>query len=424
MAVMLPQIALEFGLVGWQVGIPATFMFIGAIVGSLGWGWVADTYGRRIVFLSTLAITGLSACLAAAAPSLGVLCALCFLLGSGIGGNLPIDGALFLELVPLEYQSLLNLLSIFWPAGQVVTSLLAWRIMPYHSCTAGTACLTEANAGWRYLLLSLGIITFGILALRVSFSFRESPKNLICRGLSVEAFAVLELLAVENGVELDVTERDFAATTTDGAAPVDQTDYSTLFTQEYRVVTVMIVSIWVLIAMGFNIFNGFLPEFLRRNGGAATPRTPDEIYSSYLLISTFGIPGSVVGMYLSDTFLGRRGTLSLSTLGTSLSLFLFTVSTTPAWQLTASCAESFLQNTMYGTLYSYTPELFPTKIRGKGVGLSSAMGRLVGSLAPVLTGSLIDIAYALPLYTAATMLFISFAITCILPVETKGVAAL
>ena len=44
-------------------------------------------------------------------------------LGFGVGGNLPVDGALFLEFLPFASGSLLTMLSVWWPVGQLIASL-------------------------------------------------------------------------------------------------------------------------------------------------------------------------------------------------------------------------------------------------------------------------------------------------------------
>jgi MFS family permease len=44
-------------------------------------------------------------------------------MGTGVGGNLPVDGALFLEFLPFESNKLLTLLSVWWPIGQLLASL-------------------------------------------------------------------------------------------------------------------------------------------------------------------------------------------------------------------------------------------------------------------------------------------------------------
>lgn len=41
-------------------------------------------------------------------------------LGLGVGGNLPVDGALFLEFLPFASGNLLTMLSVWWPIGQLL----------------------------------------------------------------------------------------------------------------------------------------------------------------------------------------------------------------------------------------------------------------------------------------------------------------
>jgi MFS family permease len=41
-------------------------------------------------------------------------------MGIGVGGNLPVDGALFLEFLPFASGNLLTMLSVWWPIGQLI----------------------------------------------------------------------------------------------------------------------------------------------------------------------------------------------------------------------------------------------------------------------------------------------------------------
>src|SRR6266480_7546161 len=67
---------------------------------------------------------------------------------SRAGGSLPVDGALLLEFLPYASQNLLTLLSVFWPVGQLVASLVAWIFIPNFSCDPnGTSCTKEQNMG-------------------------------------------------------------------------------------------------------------------------------------------------------------------------------------------------------------------------------------------------------------------------------------
>jgi putative MFS transporter len=52
---------------------------------------------------------------------------------------------------------------------------------------------------------------------------------------------------------------------------------------------------------------------------------------------------------------------------------------------------SFFNLGAWSGLYAYTPELYPTEIRGTGSGAAASFGRLIGILAPSLTGYLFSL---------------------------------
>lgn len=128
---------------------------------------LSDVIGRRPAFNITLALAGIFGIAAGAAPNWIGTAALFACLGTGVGGNLPVDGALFLEFLPGASGGLLTLLSIWWPVGQLIASLIGWGFIPSRSCTAEMAdagdCTKEENMGWRYSIYTYGAITFGMV---------------------------------------------------------------------------------------------------------------------------------------------------------------------------------------------------------------------------------------------------------------------
>ena len=397
------------------------------MIGAVVWGYLSDMIGRKPAFLSTLIITMVGGFLASISTNMIALCLSLAFMGSGVGGNLPVDGALFLEFIPHENQSLLALLSLFWPVGQIITSLVALVFIPNYSCEIKYDCLSENNKGWRYTLATLSLLTFSMVLMRLFlFSFLESPKNLIARGKYKNAVIVVQELARQNNINIDVYESDFngedmETTEFDGTDEPITNDYRILFRDEIRLTFILVFLVWTLMSFGYTIFNGFLPVFLNDQVGN-NPGSKD-IWQNYFIIATFGIPGSVAAMYLSDSHFGRRGTMGLATFGTSASLFLFTMFTSSSGQLACSCLVSFLQNIMYGVLYTYSPEVFPTSIRGTAVGIASASSRLFGSIAPLVTGYLLTTDLKLPLYLSAGLIFCCSSIIGFLPPETRDVAA-
>jgi MFS family permease len=97
--------------------------YVGLSFGSTFWGIASDIIGRRPAFNATLFICGLFGAAVAAGPSWITTSLLFGCMGLGVGGNLPVDGALFLEFLPFASNKLLTLLSVWWPVGQLIASL-------------------------------------------------------------------------------------------------------------------------------------------------------------------------------------------------------------------------------------------------------------------------------------------------------------
>ncbi|KAI8810701.1 major facilitator superfamily domain-containing protein [Cladochytrium replicatum] len=536
LATVLPEVQKDFGISDEFAGLGVSSAFVGMIFGASIWGALSDVIGRKPAFNTTLFITSACVTIATFAPSFPILC-LCFaLLGSGVGGNLPVDGAIFLEFVPKSSQNLLTLLSLFWPVGQLVTSILGWQLIPrLPACSAPpnsasasleislslshlhllfarlmqadntennstASCLpsTLATRGWRQLLLSLGFITFLLFFARFClFRMEESPKFLMQHGRRTEAAAVLNRVARANGSQLLFTVEDLAATyeeddslarrrenyvQVESANPLMGTDdlddgrprnergyarvgngdddeldsasvsnsqrphqrerrkwtsnlhemvparLQPLFGHRMLQTTVLVWMIWMLVSVGYTMFNSWLPKMLRFQNESAGRDTPqiDVAYRNYLLISLAALPGSVAAMYLVELpMLGRRGTMALSTFGTAGCMFLFTVAReSDSGRLAAGCLASLLQNIMYGVIYSYTPEVFNSKVRGTATGVASALGRIVGAAAPLLSGLLYSLSRSLPLFVASTVLVLAGFCMVSLPIETRGLEAL
>ena len=302
-AAILPQVQNEFNIRDQASGLIITSCMIGMIVGGILWGSLADIIGRKPSFTLTLLIAFIFGTSAAISPTFAILCVLLALMGIGVGGNLPVDGALFLEFVPAEQQGLLTLLSLFWPAGSVLSSLISLALIPGHSCSVDTdeLCTSDSNRGWRYVLLTLGLITLAMLISRVLF-FRllESPKFLLSRGKVDEAVLTLKILAKRNGKEVDLDARDFENLRQDTLVNEPQEketrweQFSQLFSSKMWITTILVWLIWIFVSFGYTMFNGFLTKFLESRGG--DPLTQSQLYIRYVIVNLFGIPGSILGM--------------------------------------------------------------------------------------------------------------------------------
>lgn len=85
--------------------------------------------------------------------------------------------------------------------------MLAWAFIPNFSCESYANCTKANNWGWRYLVLSLGAITFAMFLCRfLLFTLYESPKFLVSRGRQDEAVAAVQGIAHQNKTTTWLTE--------------------------------------------------------------------------------------------------------------------------------------------------------------------------------------------------------------------------
>ncbi|BCR94425.1 putative sugar transporter [Aspergillus luchuensis] len=449
-ALTLTPIASEFGVSTTWVRFTTCSLFLGLCIGASFWGIASDIIGRRPAFNMTLFICGVFGIAAGGAPTWIGACALYACLGLGVGGNLPVDGALFLEFLPFASGNLLTMLSVWWPLGQLVSSLLAWAFIPDYSCSSdlpacgnvasGEACCTkQSNMGWRYLCFTLGALTFAMFICRFFlFHLYESPKYLLARGRQSDAVASVHGIAHKNRTKTWLTEEilneiggypeevaeeklSFAEIVRRNLSKFSLERIGPLFSsKKLGFSTVLLWFCWATIGMGYPLFNAFLPQYLERAGGSSSSSTYIA-YRNYAITSIVGVPGSILACYTVEIkYVGRKGTMVISTLITGVLLFCFTASTDSNIQLLCSCLEAFFQNIMYGVLYAYTPEVFPAPNRGTATGISSCLNRIAGLCAPLVAIYGASSNPDAPIYASGGLILAAFVAMCLLPIETRG----
>ncbi|KAG0093337.1 hypothetical protein BGZ92_006203 [Podila epicladia] len=489
-ALILPRVQSQFEIQDKYIGILSSSMFVGMMFGAMFWGMLADAYGRKQAFNLTLIVTTLFGVAASFANSYWLLCLLILGLGFGVGGNMPVDGALFLEFTPKKNQYLLTFLSIFFSFGAVSTALLGYFLLPPYSCEDPVPGGCQGK-GWRYMLLSMGACTFSMVVGRVLlFRMEESPKFLLNHNRHQEAAMVLTRIFHVNHKDIhsDSFEENIETLTTrftkpnspgntsgesssesdsggasptefnalrrppshlrqlsNGGSSIHETKYHPLSLHKYRnkwyrkyrtavnrlkpllepkfrVSTILIWIIWAMVAFAYTAFNVFYPKFLQEHGqGGKQPL--HVVYRDTLIYAAAGVPGSVLATFMIEGRLGRRYTMAISTFGTAIATILFAVLSDHTALTIFSAILSLLSTLNYAVLYSYTPEVFPSDIRGTACGVAAAMSRLAGILSPLLMGYLLSINTSIPLYVSFAAFAISGVLMCFLPIETRGRAA-
>jgi MFS transporter, putative metabolite:H+ symporter len=141
-----------------------------------------------------------------------------------------------------------------------------------------------------------------------------------------------------------------------------------------------------------------------------------------LIITLAQIPGYFSAAFLVDK-LGRKWTLSAYLFMTAVGAFFFRNAGVDMDILFWGSFISFFNLGAWGVVYTYTPEQYPTRVRGTGAGWAAAFGRSAGVLAPLVVGQMLG-----PLGLTQEPVFIMFAAVLVvgainvllLGEETKG----
>jgi MFS family permease len=372
---------------------------IGLLAGAVFWGFGCDIFGRKWAFNLTLGLTAFWGMVAAGSPNFAAIGVFAALWSFGVGGNLPVDSAIFLEFLPASHQYLLTILSIDWAIAQVIATLIAWPLLGNMTCQeTATTCTKAENMGWRYFMITMGGLTLIMFFIRfVLFTIFESPKYLIGKGRDEDAVRVVHEVARRNGKTSSLSIEDLRAcepegyvAQTDAIAAVkrrlDQVNLDRIkilfHTKKLAISTGLIMTVWAFIGLGYPLYNAFLPYIQATRGADFGDGSTYLTYRNSLIIAVLGVPGALLGGYLVELpRFGRKGTLAASTVLTGVFLYASTTALNSGALLGWNCAFSFFSNIMYAVLYGFTPELFPTPQRGTGNALTATCNRVFGIMA-------------------------------------------
>ncbi|CZT43904.1 related to 4-hydroxybenzoate transporter [Rhynchosporium secalis] len=414
---------------------------IGLLIGAMFWGFGCDVFGRRWAFNATLGITAVFGMIAAGSPNFAAVGCFVALWSFGVGGNLPVDSAVFLEFLPGTHQYLLTILSVDWALAQVVATLIAWPLLGSLTCEVNEVCKRSNNMGWRYFVIAMGGISLIEFLIRfLCFTIFESPKYLMGKGLDEEAVKVVHEVARRNGKTSNLTLADLKAceesTTvvqqTDAAAALKRkleklnfTHVRALFaTKKLGISTSIIMTVWGFIGLAYPLYNAFLPYLQQIKGAEFGDGSTYITYRNSLIIATIGVPGVLLGGILVEIpKFGRKGALALSTILTGVFLYCTTTAVTSNTLLGWNCGFNFCSNIMYAVLYGYTPEIFPTKDRGTGNALTATANRIFGIMAPIIA-MFANLETSAPVYTSGALFLFAGVLVIFLPFESQGKASL
>lgn len=322
----------EWQLSTVEMGWIGSVSSIGMAVGAILFGMMADRFGRKAILILTLLVFSIGSGISAFATGYGIFLVLRFIIGAGLGGELPVASTLVSESVPVEKRGRsVVLLESFWAAGWLLAAIISYFVMPIW--------------GWRVAIFATGLA--GLYA----FYFREGIHE----------------------------SRAFKKVARPGLIKT----LTTLWRPPYVRSTLMLWIVWFMVVFSYYGMFLWLPSVMVLKGFSLINSF------GYVLIMTLAqLPGYFVAAWLIEKW-GRKTVLSLFLLGTAGSALGFGMAASLPMLLTAGMLLSFFNLGAWGALYAYSPEQYPTIVRSSGSGMAAGIGRIGGIVGPLLVGHLL-----------------------------------
>jgi MFS family permease len=341
--------------------------FVGIMIGAYLFGYLADRFGRRRLFLLTLLLYGLFTFLTAFAWGYGSFMVLRLLTAVGVGAEYAAINAAISEFIPARHRGKANATVMnFWSLGAISAALV-------------TLCLLNnlpPDVGWR------AAFGFGAVIALVTGLVRryipESPRWLLARGKIEAAEAVVE--NVEKGRFENPSSFGLVQST------VSSEKHSSFWQQSYELITRYPgrTALGSLLdfseAAGYYGLFAFLALFI-----LPAIAVPSQFVPWFYLIGNIGaLAGGVLAAMALDK-IGRKLTVpafyGLAALGVLL-LAGATYTRDWHWVLTAFTLANLFATGSWISAYPTFSEIFPTHLRSTGIGLSVAVGRIGAFFAP------------------------------------------
>lgn len=382
--------------------------FLGMFVGTVVFGMGSDRMGRRSAFILLLLIYSVFTFADAFAISAAWLIGLRFFAGIGIGAEIVVVDTYVTEVVPSyargRYVAITQVVGF---CAVPVAAVLSRLLVPTHFWMSG----------WRWVMV------IGASGALLTWWFRrrlpESPRWLESRGRVAEADAVIAGLERESfsstgrSGEWRVTSgeakegKEVYTEDTEGAEETEQeksrslaplgitnieagraeraerASFWELWRRPYLSRTLMLVIFQALQTIGFYGFANWAPTFLLKRGVSLL-----HSLEYTMLIAVVSPVGPLLAAWTSDRFERKWTIVVLALLVAALGLG-FGNSIAPAAVVGFGALLTLANYWFSAAFHAYQAEMFPTRLRGTGVGFTYSWSRLSAAFSSILIGAVL-----------------------------------
>ncbi|MBV7276956.1 MFS transporter [Clostridium thailandense] len=350
--IVLTLIGPQMKLNSVWTGLLGASALLGLFFGSLLLGGLADRVGRQKIFITNFLIVTVFSFLQFFVNSPEMLFIIRICIGLALGGDYAVGSTLLAEFAPKKYRGLLmGSLNVLWTFGYVAATFVGYYLQKYGN----------PGSNWRWMLVSGAIPAAIVLVLRIGTP--ESPRWLISKGRAEEARNIVTKYLGAN-VIIDETVSH-------------ATNYKTsdLFKKDLLKRTLFGGVFYLCNVLPYFAIYTFLPTILERMNFGEWSFTVDTTLNLFLLI------GSIAGLWMIEKFTRRGFTIySFIILAISLVVLVLLPDNAKVLSLVIFSFFTFVMSAASNLTLVYPAEIFPTEVRGAGVGVVTAISRIGAAL--------------------------------------------
>nr|WSZ94427.1 MFS transporter [Streptomyces sp. NBC_00857] len=364
-ATTAPKLIGLWGVTVDQVAYVTSLSFVGMFIGSVIAGAIADRWGRKKTLIRTTLFFGFFSFAATFSWDIVSLGVFRILTSAGLAAMTVVAVIYISEMYPSavrgKFQAYAIVIGI---CGTPATNLIASVVVPINDWS------------WRLVYLWGAL---GILLVFFTRHLKESPRWHESRGDFAAAEAVLTEIETQVAAEKGPLPEP--------APPVDEerptkAPLRLLMQRKYLAPTLLLTVLWVTQTIGFFGYSSWAPTLLAKEGFSV------EKSVFYVALTTVGAPlGSYLAALVTDRFERKW---CLVAFGTVIALcgLLYGLTFNPVLIIVFGFLVNLFERGYTALAYAYSPELFDTRSRALGTGISYGLGRLSNAAGPLIIAAL------------------------------------
>ncbi|MCI2423314.1 MFS transporter [Saccharopolyspora sp. K220] len=413
-----PSLEKELGVDASALALLSTVSLLAIVAGGVIGGLVADIFGRRSLLAVSLGIYCLGSVLSAMAPNSVILGVTRIVTGLGVGGEIAVGLTYLSELTPTKFRGVF--VSLFNTISAGIGMFLAYA---YTLVVIGpfAAAINAGDNAWRWAFGLLGVPAVLIFFFRRYLP--ETPAHLLSRGKIQETNEALTRLAtgrlrLRSGDDVhQYVDRQTAAISESAQhhESTRQTLKSVLSRPLRRRTIALGVAAFLAWGAQFSVVL-LMPLILVSRGYSVQGSV------TFTMLQNFGgLIGCAIASY-GGFAISRRTAVSSGAVCSAISVLAFALfAAGDALILALGFVFQIFVLLVNTTIWTWAPELYPTRVRGFGTAVIVNTGFVGGALLPLISSSLLQGVGEFWVFGVVAVMYLGLALAALFVPETHRV---